>query len=154
MRAKPRRPRHGGPGVCKGRNQRGPQGLAHARRRRQHPSPRKNRGLAGQEAEARVIDARARGLANIHAAVMTLFVGVVFWAWAYVNLNFHVPYVHMSPYENLLPYFLCAIGGMLLSARDESRHLAARFHLPDFGASARLAFRQVSLMALLIFTLM
>ncbi len=29
-----------------------------------------------------MIDARARGLANIHAAVMTLFVGAVFWAWA------------------------------------------------------------------------
>ena len=101
-----------------------------------------------------MIDARARGLANIHAAVVTLFVGAVFWVWAYVNLNFHVPYVHMNPYENLLPYFLCAIGGMLLSARDVSRHLAARFHLPDFGASARLAFRQVSLMALLIFALM
>jgi len=101
-----------------------------------------------------MIDARARGLANIHAAVVTLFVGAVFWAWAYVNLNFPIPYVHMNPYENLLPYFLCAIGGMLLSARDVSRHLAARFHLPDLGASARLAFRQVSLMALLIFALM
>ena len=101
-----------------------------------------------------MIDARARGLANIHAAVMTLFVGVVFWAWAWVNLNYRIPYVHMNPYENLLPYFLCAIGGMLLSARDVSRHLAARFHLPDLGASARLAFRQVALMALLIFALM
>jgi exopolysaccharide biosynthesis polyprenyl glycosylphosphotransferase len=110
--------------------------------------------VAGQEEGAKVIDARARGLANIHAAMMTLFVGVVFWAWAYVNLNFHVPYVHMNPYENLLPYFLCAIGGMLLSARDLSRHLAARFHLPDLGASARLAFRQVALMALLIFATM
>ncbi len=101
-----------------------------------------------------MIDARARGLANIHAAVMTLFVGAVFWVWAYVNLNFHVPYVHMTPYENLVPYFLCAIGGMLISARDVSRSLAARFHLPDLGASARLAFRQVALMALLIFAAM
>jgi exopolysaccharide biosynthesis polyprenyl glycosylphosphotransferase len=110
--------------------------------------------VACKEGEARVIDARARGLANIHAAVTTLFVGAVFWAWAYVNLNYRVPYVHMNPYENLLPYFLCAIGGMLLSARDVSRHLAARFHLPDLGASARLAFRQVAIMALLIFALM
>ncbi len=101
-----------------------------------------------------MIDARARGLANIHAAILTLFVGVLFWAWAYVNLHFHVPYVHMNPYENLVPYFLCAIGGMLLSARDVSRHLAARFHLPDLGRSARLAFRQVALMAMLIFSTM
>jgi len=101
-----------------------------------------------------VIDARARGLANIHAAIMTLFVGAVFWIWALVNLSFHVPFVHMSPFENLIPYFLCAVGGMLLSARDVSRHLAARFHLPDLGRSARLAFRQVALMAMLIFAMM
>ena len=99
-------------------------------------------------------DARARGLANIHAAVTTLFVGAVFWAWATVNLNVHVPFVHMNHFENLLPYFLCVIGGMLLSARDVSRRLAARFHLPDLGGSARLATRQVGLMALLLFAMM
>jgi len=65
-----------------------------------------------------------------------------------------VPYVHMSPYGNIVPYFLCAIVGMLLSARDVSRRLAARFHLPDLGGAARLAFRQVALMALLIFAMM
>ena len=43
---------------------------------------------------------------------------------------------------------------MVLSARDVSRRLAARFHLPDLGRSARLAFRQVALMALLIFAMM
>jgi lipopolysaccharide/colanic/teichoic acid biosynthesis glycosyltransferase len=101
-----------------------------------------------------MIDARARGLANIHAALSTLFVGALFWAWACVNLTWHVPFVHMNPYENLVPYFLCAIGGMLVSARDVSRRLAARFHLPDLGGSARLAFRQVAVMALLIFAMM
>jgi exopolysaccharide biosynthesis polyprenyl glycosylphosphotransferase len=101
-----------------------------------------------------MIDARARGLANIHAAAMTLFVAAVFGVWAYVNLNFHVPFIHMNPHENLLPYFLCVIGGMLLSARDVSRRLAARFHLPDLGASARLAFRQVAFMAMLAFAMM
>jgi len=101
-----------------------------------------------------MIDARARGLANIHAALSTLFVGALFWAWACVNLAWHVPFVHMNPYENLVPYFLCAIGGMLVSARDVSRRLAARFHLPDLGGSARLAFRQVAVMALLIFAMM
>ena len=101
-----------------------------------------------------MIDARARGLANIHAALMTLVVGAVFWVWAFVNVNVHVPFVHMSPYGNIVPYFLCAIVGMLLSARDVSRRLAARFHLPDLGGSARLAFLQVALMALLIFAMM
>jgi len=101
-----------------------------------------------------MINARARGLANLHTAAMTIFVAAVFWIWAYVNLNVHVPFVHMNPYENLRPYFLCVIGGMLLSARGVARHLAARFHLPDLGASARLAFRQVALMAVLIFAIM
>jgi exopolysaccharide biosynthesis polyprenyl glycosylphosphotransferase len=101
-----------------------------------------------------MIDARARGLANIHAAAMTLFVAAVFWIWAGVNLNFALPFIHMNVYENLLPYFLCVVGGMLLSARDVSRHLAARFHLPDLGASARLAGRQVAFMAMLLFTMM
>jgi exopolysaccharide biosynthesis polyprenyl glycosylphosphotransferase len=101
-----------------------------------------------------MIDARARGLANMYAAVATLFVGAAFWAWDWVNLSFRVPFVHMNRYQNLVPYFLCVIGGMLLSARDVSRRLAARFHLPDLGGSARLATRQVAFMAALVFTLM
>jgi exopolysaccharide biosynthesis polyprenyl glycosylphosphotransferase len=110
--------------------------------------------VAFQEAGPEMINVRARGLANIHAALMTLFVGAVFWAWAFINLNFHVPFVHMNPYENLLPYFLCVIGGMLLSIRAVSRSLASSFHLPDFGLSARLATRQVGAMAMLIFAMM
>jgi exopolysaccharide biosynthesis polyprenyl glycosylphosphotransferase len=101
-----------------------------------------------------MIDARARGLANIHAALMTLFVGAVFCVWALINLNYQVPFVHMNLLGNLLPYFLCVIGGMLLSVRAVSRSLAARFHLPDLGRSARLATRQVGTMAMLLFTMM
>ncbi len=101
-----------------------------------------------------MIDARARGLANLHAAAMTLFVAAVFWTWATLNRNVALPFIHMNVYENLLPYFLCVVGGMLLSARDVARHLAARFHLPDLGASARLASRQVAFMAMLLFTMM
>lgn len=101
-----------------------------------------------------MIDARARGLANIYAALTTAVIGLLYWAWARVNLDFHVPYVHMNPKENLLPYFLCVIGGMLLPARDVSRRLASRFHLPDLGGPARLAFHQVALMAMLLFAMM
>jgi lipopolysaccharide/colanic/teichoic acid biosynthesis glycosyltransferase len=100
-----------------------------------------------------MIDARARGLASIHSALMTLFAGLLFGAWAYLNLRVHVPYIHMNPRANLLPYFLCVIGGMLLSARDASRRLAARFHLPDLGSSVRLASRQVAFMATLVFAM-
>jgi exopolysaccharide biosynthesis polyprenyl glycosylphosphotransferase len=101
-----------------------------------------------------MIDARARGLANIYAAITTGFVGLLYWAWAAVNLGFHVPYVHMTPGENLMPYFLCVVGGTLLSARGASRRLAARFHLPDLGEPSRLAFGQVALVAMLLFAMM
>lgn len=101
-----------------------------------------------------MIDARARGLANIYAAVVTAFAGAAFWAWDLVNLSFQVPFVHMNRYQNLVPYFLCVVGGVVLSARDVSRRLAARFHLPDLGRSARLASRQVAVVAALLFTLM
>ncbi len=99
-----------------------------------------------------MIDVRARGLANIYAAMMTVLVGGFFWAYA--SVIYHVPYVHLSREVNLLPYFLCVIGAMVISARDVSRRLAARFHLPDLGGSARLAFSQVAIMALLIFSMM
>jgi exopolysaccharide biosynthesis polyprenyl glycosylphosphotransferase len=101
-----------------------------------------------------MIDARARGLANIYAALTTGFVALLYWAWAIANLEFHVPYVHMNPKENLMPYFLCVVGGTLLSARGASRRLASRFHLPDLGEPARLAFRQVALVAMLLFAMM
>jgi lipopolysaccharide/colanic/teichoic acid biosynthesis glycosyltransferase len=101
-----------------------------------------------------MIDTRARGLANLHAALTTLFVGILFWAWSYVNLRYQVPFIHMNRFQNLVPYFLCVVGGMALTARDASRRLAARFHLPDLGGSARLATRQVGVMAMLLFALM
>lgn len=99
-----------------------------------------------------MIDARARGLANIYAAAMTVLIGAFFWVYA--NVIYHVPFVHLSREVNLLPYFLCVIGAMMFSARDVSRSLASRFHLPDLGGSARLAFGQVAVMALFIFSMM
>ena len=101
-----------------------------------------------------MIDTRARGLANLHAALMTLMVGALFWAWAYLNLRIQVPFIHMNRFQNLVPYLLCVVGGMVLSSRDVSRRLASRFHLPDLGGSARLATRQVGLIAMLLFALM
>ena len=98
-----------------------------------------------------MITTRARGLANLHAGATTLFVGIFFWVYA--NLIYHVPFVHLNREVNLLPYFLCMVGGMVLSARDRSR-LAARFHLLDLGDAAQFAARQVGLMALLTLTMM
>jgi lipopolysaccharide/colanic/teichoic acid biosynthesis glycosyltransferase len=101
-----------------------------------------------------MIDARARGLANLHAAIETTVVCGLFWGWAVINWNVRLPYIHMNPVQNLVPYFLCVAGGMVLSSRRTSRRLAARFHLPELGLSARAAFRQVGSMAALVFTLM
>lgn len=98
-----------------------------------------------------MITTRARGLANLHAGALTLFTGVFFWVYA--NVIYHVPFVHLNRTVNLLPYFLCMIGGVALSSRDLSR-LAARFHLLNWTDAARLAGRQTALMALLTFTMM
>lgn len=98
-----------------------------------------------------MITTRARGLANLHAAAMTLFIGVFFWVYA--NVIYHVPFVHLNRSVNLLPYFFCVVGGMLLSTRDLAR-LASRFHVSNWIDAARLAGRQTVLMALLTFTMM
>ena len=99
-----------------------------------------------------MITTRARGLANLHAGVTTLCVGIFFWVYAEFIMRY-VPIVRLSREVNLLPYFLCMVGGMALSARALSR-LAARFHLLDHGDAARVAAGQVALMALLTFTMM
>jgi hypothetical protein len=98
-----------------------------------------------------MVTTRARGLANLHAGAMTLCVGIFFWVYAQVI--YHVPYVRLSRSVNLLPYFLCMVGGMLLSSRDLAQ-LAARFHLLHWMDAVRLAGRQTALMALLTFTMM
>ena len=99
-----------------------------------------------------MITTRARGLANLHVGATTLLIAIFFWVYAEFIMAY-VPIVRLSPTVNLLPYFLCVVGGMVLSARDLSR-LAARFHVLDLGGAAQLAARQVGLMALLIFTMM
>lgn len=99
-----------------------------------------------------MITTRARGLANLHAAVTTLCVGIFFWVYAEFIMRY-VPMVRLSREVNLLPYFLCMIGGMALSTRSQSR-LTARFHVLELGDAARLAAWQVALMALLTFTMM
>ena len=99
-----------------------------------------------------MITTRARGLANLHAGATTLLIGIFFWVYAEFIMAY-VPIVRLSPTVNLLPYFLCVVGGMVLSARDLAK-LAARFHVLNLGDAAQLAVRQVGLMALLTFTMM
>ncbi len=99
-----------------------------------------------------MINTRARGLANLHAGVTTLCLGVFFWGYAAFIMRY-VPIVRLSPEVNLLPYFLCVIGGMALSTREISR-VASRPYLLQLGDAARLAARQVTFMAALTFTMM
>jgi hypothetical protein len=54
---------------------------------------------------------------------------------------------------NLLPCFLCVVGGVAIWWRELSPQ-ATRFHLLDFDGAARLAALRVGLMALLIFRTM
>jgi exopolysaccharide biosynthesis polyprenyl glycosylphosphotransferase len=99
-----------------------------------------------------MITTRARGLANLHAGVTTLAVAVFFWLYAEFIMRY-VPVVRLSREVNLIPYFLCVVGGMVLSMRDLSE-VTARFHLLKVGAAARLATRQVGLMSALTFSMM
>ncbi len=99
-----------------------------------------------------MITTRARGLANLHAGATTLVVGIFFWVYAEFIMRY-VPIVRLSREVNLLPYFLCMVGGMAISRR-ELTGLSARFHQLEWGDAAGLAARQVALMALLTFTMM
>jgi exopolysaccharide biosynthesis polyprenyl glycosylphosphotransferase len=99
-----------------------------------------------------MINTRARGLANLHAGATTLCVGIFFWVYAEFIMRY-VPIVRLSREVNLLPYFLCVIGGMVLAARELSR-ATQRSHLLQVGDAARLAAREVGFMAALTFTMM
>ncbi len=99
-----------------------------------------------------MITTRARGLANLHAATATLAVGVFFWVYAEFILRY-VPVVRLTREVNLLPYFLCVVGGMMLTARDVGR-LIGRAQAFELGGAAAVAARQVGFMAALIFTMM
>lgn len=99
-----------------------------------------------------MINTRARGLANLHAGATTLCIGIFFWVYAAFIMRY-VPIVRLSPEVNLLPYFLCVIGGMALSAREIAR-VASRPHLLQLSDAARVAARQVGFMAALTFTMM
>ncbi len=99
-----------------------------------------------------MISTRARGLANLHAGATTMGVSIFFWVYAELIMRY-VPYVRLSREVNLLPYFLCVVAGMAISRRELTA-LATRFHLLDTGDAARLAARQVALVALLTFSMM
>jgi len=95
---------------------------------------------------------RARGLASLHAAAAAAGMVVFFWGYAEFTLR-QVPFVRLTREVNLVPYLLCVLGGMAL-ARREVKGWSSRFEVLRSANAARLAARQVALMALLIFTMM
>ncbi len=99
-----------------------------------------------------MITTRARGLANLHAGASTLAIGVFFWVYAEAIMRY-VPFVLLTREVNLFPYFLCMVSGLLLGRRAIGE-VASRFHAMELSDAARLAARQVALMALLTFTMM
>src|SRR5688500_8783368 len=99
-----------------------------------------------------MITTRARGLANLHAGATTLCVGLFFWVYAEFIMRY-VPVVRLVREVNLIPYFFCLVGGIALSTRSVSE-LLSRFHVVGTADAARLATRQVGLMAALTFTFM
>jgi exopolysaccharide biosynthesis polyprenyl glycosylphosphotransferase len=99
-----------------------------------------------------MITTRARGLANLHAGVSALGVGVFFWVYAELIMRY-VPVVRLVREVNLLPYFLCALGGIALSTRSVSQ-LVSRVHVVALGDAARLAALQTGMIAVLTFTMM
>lgn len=99
-----------------------------------------------------MITTRARGLANLHVGASALTVGTFFWVYAEFIMRY-VPVVRLSREVNLLPYFLCVIGGMALSAREVSR-LVGRSHVITLADATRVAVHQVGFMAALTFTMM
>lgn len=99
-----------------------------------------------------MITTRARGLANLHAGATMLCVGFFFWVYAELIMRY-VPVVRLVREVNLLPYFLCMMGGVFLATQGLSQTMG-RVHVLGLGDAARLAGRQVGLMAVLTFTMM
>jgi exopolysaccharide biosynthesis polyprenyl glycosylphosphotransferase len=99
-----------------------------------------------------MITTRARGLANLHAGASMVCIGAFFWLYAEFTMRY-VPVVRLSREVNLVPYFLCVIAGMALSARELLR-IESRSYVLAWGDAIRIAARQTGLMAVLTFTMM
>lgn len=101
-----------------------------------------------------MINQRSRGLVNLHAAITTLVATLLFYAYANVaGSHWLLPLVDLAPDMALLSYGLCVVGGMVLGTRY-LQLFSAKFHQISWVDAARIATRQTTLVALLIFSLM
>jgi len=94
---------------------------------------------------------RLRGLVNLHVTATTVVALLLLFSMA--TFVHYLPKIDLSPDLDLLPYLLCVLIGMVLSARHVHR-LAGRFHRLAWANAAWLATRQIILVALMIFVFM
>ncbi len=98
-----------------------------------------------------MITYRLRGLLNLHLLATTVCAAAFFLLYALVY--HYIPRVELSPDVNFALYFLCVVAGMLGSGKHLSQ-FATHFHRLSWADAARIATRQVVLVALMVFTLM
>jgi len=98
-----------------------------------------------------MITYRLRGLLNLYVVVATIITSAFFLAYAAASTRF-IPWVELSPHVNVTVYFLAVIVGMVVSARYVYA-FGSRFHRFTWIDAARLAFRQSTIVALIVFTL-
>lgn len=98
-----------------------------------------------------MISQRLRGLVNLHVAVATMFSVMAFLA--YTNIIRYFPNRELAADLDLTPYLLCVVGGMVVSSRTVLM-VAAKFHRLTWIDAARISFRQVVYVALLLFAFM
>lgn len=96
---------------------------------------------------------RHRGLAELHHAVALLLVGLFFWIYAELTIEFLSEFMRLTPETVLMPYFFSVVLGLIVAGRGSD---ARGWKLTEFTASDALALatRQVSVVALVVFAMM
>jgi putative colanic acid biosynthesis UDP-glucose lipid carrier transferase len=96
---------------------------------------------------------RHRGLADLHNAVCASLTGLLFWLYAEFVIAFISDFVRLTREVPLLPYFLSVVIGLVFGWRSTS---ATGWKLSNLNLAeaAGLAFRQVALIALVVFAMM
>ena len=96
---------------------------------------------------------RHRGLADLHHAVASLLVALLFWLYAELTILALSDYMRLTREVALLPYFLSLVIGLLFAWKPLSRRSGRLTALRPAEALA-LATRQVGLVALVVFAMM
>jgi len=97
-----------------------------------------------------MITYRLRGLLNLHILVTTVVAAAFFLFFAAVAV--HIPWILLTPGLNLMGCVLAIVAGMFIGARSLFK-IGGRFHVIGWTDSAQLTTRQISLVALMLFTL-